>query len=71
MTAMTEIITAVYATTDTLENVRNDLVSTGIPQEEIRVSQDKCQVQVMAPDTADAEIEEILNRHAPIEVQRK
>ena len=57
---MAEIITAVYASADTLKNVRDDLVSVGIPQEKIRVNKDKKQVQVMGPETAEAEIEEIL-----------
>jgi len=65
---MAEIITAVYASADTLTNVRNDLVSVGIPQEKIRVNEDKKQVQVMGPETAGAEIEEILKRHLPIEI---
>jgi hypothetical protein len=65
---MAEIITAVYASADTLANVHENLVSTGIPQEKIRVSLDKKQVQVMGPITAEAEIEEILKRHSPIEI---
>jgi hypothetical protein len=65
---MAEIITAVYASANTLANVHEDLVSTGIPQEKIRVSLDKKQVQVMGPITAEAEIEEILKRHSPIEI---
>ncbi|MCG6860875.1 MAG: hypothetical protein LJE70_06300 [Chromatiaceae bacterium] len=62
---MAEIITAVYASADTLSNVRDDLISTGVPQEKIRVDQEKKQVQVMGPNTAEAEIEEILKRHSP------
>jgi hypothetical protein len=65
---MAEIITAVYASHDTLANVRNDLVSVGIPQEKIRVNKDKNQVQVMAPEVSDAEIREILERHQPTEI---
>jgi hypothetical protein len=65
---MAEIIATVYASADTLANVRNDLVSVGIPQEEIRVDHDKKQVQVMSPTTAEPEIEEILNRHSPTEI---
>ena len=65
---MAEIITAVYESHDTLANVRNDLVSVGIPQEKIRVNPDKNQVQVMAPDVSDAEIREILERHQPREI---
>lgn len=65
---MAEIITAVYASADTLANVRNDLIATGIPQEKIRVSEAKMQVQVVGPETAEAEIEEILKRHLPTEI---
>jgi len=65
---MAEIITAVYASADTLANVRNDLIATGIPQEKIRVSEEKMQVQVVGPETAEAEIEEILKRHLPTEI---
>ena len=65
---MAEIITAVYESHDTLANVRNDLISVGIPQEKIRVNSDKNQVQVMAPEVSDAEIREILERHQPKEI---
>lgn len=65
---MAEIITAVYESHDTLTNVRNDLISVGIPQEKIRVNADKNQVQVMAPEVSDAEIREILERHQPKEI---
>jgi hypothetical protein len=65
---MAEIITAVYQSEDTLANVRNDLISVGIPQEKIRVNPDKHQVQVMAPEVSDAEIREILERHQPREI---
>lgn len=65
---MAEIITAVYEHQDTLANVRNDLISVGIPQEKIRVSRDNHQVQVMAPEVSDAEIREILERHQPREI---
>jgi hypothetical protein len=68
---MTEIVTAVYASSDTLDNVRDDLISVGIPQENIRVNRDKNQVQVIGPETVEAELEEILVRHLPIEVTTK
>lgn len=65
---MTEIVTAVYASTDTLTNVYDDLVSTGIPTEKIRVSEDKRQVQVMTPDVSEREVIEILERHNPVKL---
>jgi hypothetical protein len=67
---MAEIITAVYTSAETLPNVRNDLISLWIPQEKIRTREDKKQVQVMGPATAEAEIEEILSRHLPIEIHK-
>ncbi|MCB1701269.1 MAG: hypothetical protein KDI14_10570 [Halioglobus sp.] len=65
---MTRIVTAIYASAETLVNVRDDLVSTGIPQEKIRINKDKRQVQVMSPDVTEAEIIEILNRHEPTQL---
>lgn len=65
---MTRIVTAIYALEETLVNVRNDLVSTGIPQEKIRVNKDKRQVQVMSPDVTEREIIEILRRHKPTQL---
>lgn len=65
---MTKIVTAIYASAETLSNVRDDLVSTGIPQDIIRVNKEKHQVQVMSPDSDSDEIVEILNRHKPTEV---
>jgi hypothetical protein len=65
---MKDIITASYASADTLTNVRDDLVSIGIPQENIRVDRDKKQVQVIGSSVVEAEYEEILKRHSPIEI---
>ncbi|MCB1855570.1 MAG: hypothetical protein H6988_04590 [Pseudomonadales bacterium] len=65
---MTRIVTAIYATEDTLVNVRDDLVSTGIPQEKIRIDREKRQVQVMSPDVTEDEIVEILERHEPTQL---
>jgi hypothetical protein len=65
---MAEIITAVYESADTLTNVRDDLISVGSPQEKIRVNREKKHVQVMGPTSAEAEYEEILKRHSPIEI---
>jgi len=62
---MTKIVTAIYASEETLVNVRDDLVSTGIPQEKIRINKDKRQVQVMSPDVTEKEIIEIMQRHDP------
>jgi hypothetical protein len=66
---MTKIVTATYASEDTLLNVRDDLVSTGIPQEKIRVNKEKLHVQVMSPDVTESEIIEIMRRHDPIHLE--
>jgi hypothetical protein len=66
---MTKIVTATYASADTLKNVHDDLVSTGIPQEKIRVNKDKLHVQVMSPDVTENEILEILRRHGPTQIE--
>jgi hypothetical protein len=55
---MTEIITAVYDSAISLTNVVDDLASTGIPREKIRVADEKHQVQVQVGETARPEIEE-------------
>ena len=65
---MTKIVTAIYASEETLVNVRDDLVSTGIPQEKIRINKEKRQVQVMSPDVTESEIIEIMNRHKPTQI---
>jgi hypothetical protein len=66
---MTKIVTATYASADTLKNVHDDLVATGIPQEKIRVNKDKLHVQVMSPDVTENEILEILRRHGPTQIE--
>jgi hypothetical protein len=67
--AMTEIITAVYDTSTTVTNVVDDLASTGIPREKIRVHESKPQVQVLLGDAIETEIKEILQRHQPVELR--
>ena len=66
---MTKIVTAIYASEETLINVRDDLASTGIPQEKIRVNKENRQVQVMSPDVTESEIVEILRRHEPTKLE--
>ncbi len=68
---MTEMITAVYSSPDTLRNVVDDLVSTGIPREKIRVQDTRFQVQVAMPETVAPEITEILERHQPLTLQNQ
>ncbi len=65
---MAEIITAIYRLPSTLTNVFDDLISSGIPEDNIRIDEAKHQVQVVTPNVGEAEITEILNRHNPTEL---
>lgn len=66
---MTEIITAIYDSSTTVTNVVDDLLSTGIPNENVRIHDQKPQVQVVLADAAEPEIKEILQRHQPLELR--
>ncbi|WP_296806112.1 hypothetical protein [Thiocapsa sp.] len=68
---MAEIITAVYQSHTSVVNVVNDLVATGIPQEEIhtREHEGKHEVQVLTPNVTQSEIKEILQRHQPLDLR--
>lgn len=66
---MSEIVTAVYESPVALTNVVDDLAAVGIPSEEIRVHDEKRQVQVLTGETTRREITEILNRHQPSELR--
>jgi hypothetical protein len=65
---MTESVTASYADATTIKNVEDDLRSTGIPLEKIRLDNDKFKVRVTVPGATKAEVLEILKRHKPVEV---
>jgi len=65
---MTNAVVATYNDLTTLKNVEDDLRSTGIPMEEIRVDNDHFKVRVMIPHATEAEVLEILQRHKPTEV---
>jgi hypothetical protein len=66
--AMIEAVVATYNDVTTVKNVEDDLRSTGIPMEEIRVDNDNFKVRVTIPSATKAEVLEILNRHKPAEV---
>jgi len=66
--AMTEAVVATYKDLNTVRNVEDDLRSTGIPMEEIRVDNDHFKVRVTIPNVTKAEVLEILKRHHPAEV---
>ena len=65
---MIEAVVATYKDLTAVKNVEDDLRSTGIPMEEIRVDNDNFKVRVTIPNVTKAEVLEILKRHNPAEV---
>lgn len=60
---MTKTVTGTYESTDQIKNARDDLIATGVPQEQIFVDEDNLQIKVMIADATEPEIEDILKRH--------
>ena len=65
---MIDAVVATYKDGMALRNVEDDLRSTGIPMDEIRVDNDHLKIRVMIPHATKAEVLEILNRHHPAEI---
>ena len=65
---MTGAVVATYKDIKTVRNVEDDLLSTGIPDEKIKVDKEHFKIRVMVPDATRSEIMEILNRHVPAEI---
>lgn len=64
---MSETITKTYQSAEALKNVWEDLVATGIEQEQIFMDKENNQIKVITPAETEAEILEILGRHQPID----
>lgn len=64
---MTAIV-ASFKDSLTISNVRDDLLSTGIPGEKIKIDKEHLKIRVMVPEQTKSEVLEILNRHNPAEV---
>jgi hypothetical protein len=65
---MYKTITATYTDKVAIENVADELVSKDIPRENFFIEEGASQIKVMMPETAEAEIRDILNRHGPTEI---
>jgi len=65
---MTEALVATYKDVKTITNVEDDLLSTGIPGEKIKVDKEHRKIRVFVPDATRSEVMEILNRHNPAEI---
>ncbi len=62
---MARIITATFASDDTLRNTFDDLVNTGLPAEKIFVNRVELQVKVISGPEIEGAIMEVVNRHNP------
>ena len=60
---MSKTLTRSFESATQVKNTREDLIATGIPQENIFVDDENLQIKVMFPDQIEREILEILNRH--------
>jgi hypothetical protein len=65
---MTTAVVATYKDAETIWNVKDDLISTGIPTDAIKIDKEHIKIRVMVPDETKPEIVEILNRHEPAEI---
>ena len=65
---MTTALVATYKDVGTIWNVKDDLISTGIPNDAIKIDKEHAKIRVTFPDQTKAEIMEILNRHVPAEI---
>lgn len=65
---MYKTITATYDNKTALTNVVDDLVSEGLPREEIFADEDKLEVKVKVPTVTEPGITELLKRHDPIKM---
>jgi hypothetical protein len=68
---MTVIVTALFEAEKAVTNVVEDLVATGIPRDRIALDTDRKRVSVTTGEQAEPEIEEILSRHRPTEVDTR
>ena len=63
---MNTTITMNYGSTDALKNAVDELLGVGIPQENFYVAKGDLQLKVITPQTSEADIRELLERHQPI-----
>ncbi|CAM3400495.1 hypothetical protein [Halomonas lysinitropha] len=68
---MTQTVTAAYGSIDKAANAFDELVSEGFPREKLFLDKETNEVKVIVPDTSQPEVEEVLKRHEPDEVQSR
>ncbi len=62
---MAKIITATYASAETLDNTMDDLVNVGLPAEKIFINRVELQMKIISGPDVEPEILEVVNRHKP------
>lgn len=60
---MTRTVTGDFGSEDAMKNAMDDLISNGIPREEVFMDNEHMQLKVMVPDAIEASVAEILRRH--------
>lgn len=60
---MSSALNGTFTSKDQARNVRDDLIATGIPQENIYIEDGPQVIRVMIPTEERREIEEIFDRH--------
>ncbi len=60
---MSKALNGNFTSKDQARNVRDDLIATGIPQENIYIEEELNVIRVMIPTEERREIEEIFDRH--------
>lgn len=60
---MSKALNGKFTSKDQARNVRDDLIATGIPQENIYIEDEAQVIRVMIPTEERREIEEIFDRH--------
>ncbi|MBX3687308.1 MAG: hypothetical protein KF909_14305 [Rhodocyclaceae bacterium] len=60
---MTKTVTGDFADEAAMKNAMDDLISNGIPREEVFMDTEHMQLKVMVPDAMKGGVGEILERH--------
>lgn len=60
---MTRTVTGDFGSEDAMRNAMDDLISNGIPREELFMDSEHMQLKVMVPDAMKGGVGEILERH--------
>ena len=65
---MPTTVTGRYGTPEAARNAHEDFIDTGFPSEKVFLDKDKAEVKVIASQSNEREVREILDRHQPAEV---